>query len=283
MRSWFSNLSLATLTNFFTPEHGDSIPTPEPKPELHPPHFDEDGIFTIDGSVYRGGESLPDVHGQLHLFNETIHFIPDSLKFNPIAVGLLFHLDHRMMPHPSAMESGMDLMAPETPYLLAIVWLEDSDELSSAQTVYFSGRKSDLECLSVLATEAAVEAQARHNYKPPALSDLPIIPVQREIKTDVAAPEVLPVAVRKRVSVPLQDIKIIGGPSKIIEPPHIIEMRKRLPRRYRNGDWRLLFQLSTDGCSCQTLYDRAEGRWPLVVAVQTDSNDRIGAFLSSKL
>jgi hypothetical protein len=188
-----------------------------------------------------------------------------------------------MMPHPLTMESGADLLAPDSLYLLGIVWLDDQDELESAQTVYFSGRKSDLDQLQDFAEKAISEVQSRQNYVPPSLSDLPVVPSQRKIQADAAAPEVLPVAVRQRVAVPLVNIKVIGGPSKIIDEQHMIEIRKHLPRRNRNGDWHLLFQLSTDGCSCQTMYDKVAGRWPIIIGVKTDMNDRIGAFLSSEL
>jgi hypothetical protein len=153
--------------------------------------------------------------------------------------------------------------------------------LESAQTVYFSGRLSDIDQLRALVGEAAAAEQAAHGYTPPALCDLPAIPSACAIAAD--APEVLPAAVRRRVPLPLTDIAVIGGQSKILEQQQILEIRKRLPRRNRNGDWRLLFQLSTDGCSYQTMYDKVGQSWPVVIAVRTDVGDRIGAFLSSEL
>jgi hypothetical protein len=82
---------------------------------------------------------------------------------------------------------------------------------------------------------------------------------------------------------PVMDVELTGGPSKILGPDDIVEMRKRFPRRHRNGNWQLLYQLSTDGCSLQTMYDKVAQKYPVVIAVRTDRDDRIGAFLTSEL
>jgi hypothetical protein len=219
----------------------------------------------------------------MHLFNATIHFIPDSLAFNPIAVHLLTKIHHHMMPHPTEMEAEADLMAPDTLYIVCFIYLEDKDEIDTAQTVYFRGRKSDLDTLVLLASEAATAEQARQKYTPRSISDLPALPPQQPIGSDVSAPELLPVAVRKRVAMPIMDVDVIGGPSKIVGDDHIVEMRRRFPRRHQNGNWQLLYQLSTDGCSMQTMYDKVAHKWPVVIAVKTDRDDRIGAFLTSEL
>jgi hypothetical protein len=235
----------------------------------------DDVIVTIAASIFRGGEQLPDIPGQLHLLGSTLHFVPDPVEFQPLAVPLLSHIHHHTMPHPELMESGSDLTDADALFLLAIVFLDDREKLESAQTVYFSGRNDDIERLAELVGDVAAAEQAANGWTPPSVNDLPLLPPPAEIQEIGRRRRFAPQAVTH--------VAVIGGPSKILEPPHILELRKRLPRRNRNGDWRLLFQLSVDGCSYQTMYDRIGQAWPLVLALRTDIGDRIGAFLSSEL
>jgi hypothetical protein len=69
----------------------------------------------------------------------------------------------------------------------------------------------------------------------------------------------------------------------MIEARDTFEIRKRMPVRFRMGNWRLIYQLSTHGCSYQTFYKNIEHQCPLVIAIKTDEGERIGCFLSTEL
>jgi hypothetical protein len=164
------------------------------------------------------------------------------------------------------MDGGADLTSPDCPYIFVLVYLIDKEKVESAQTVYFSGRNADIDLLGSLVHDIAAAEQASNGYRPPLLRDVPV-------PSDGPRP----------VPHPIADSAVIGGPSKILRAADIAEIRRRLLRRNRNGDWRLLFQLSTDGCSYQTMYDKVRQCSPVVIAVKTEAGDRIGAFLSCEL
>jgi hypothetical protein len=228
---------------------------------------------SISAALYRYSSGLPDIPGKLQISNGTLHFIPSVSDIPAIAIPLICHVHHHLMPHPSAMDFGDGILDSTTLYLLALVYLEDRGKIDSSQIVYFSGRKGDFDFLSATIQEVAAGEQAKVGYSPPDVNALP----ERSVTAEAEPPP------RRRTSTALFEVAIIGGQSTILGQRHILEIRNRLPRRSRNGDWKLLFQLSTDGCSYQTMFDKVAQCWPVVVAVRTDMNDRIGAFLSCEL
>ncbi|OHT08834.1 hypothetical protein TRFO_22596 [Tritrichomonas foetus] len=79
---------------------------------------------------------------------------------------------------------------------------------------------------------------------------------------------------------PMPNIEILNGTSEILLPEDFTSLRTSLPYRYKNGNWRLLFQLSRDGCSYSSFFKRTENLYPIVLVLKTDNNERIGAFAS---
>lgn len=87
---------------------------------------------------------------------------------------------------------------------------------------------------------------------------------------------------QKRFSTPkpLFPIELKNGTSNILlsEDPTLI--RRSIPYRYRNGNWNLLYQLSRDGSSYFTFFNRTQKKTPLILLISTDKNEKIGAYLS---
>jgi LysM repeat protein len=110
----------------------------------------------------------------------------------------------------------------------------------------------------------------------------PPAPVVADSPT-VRADQKKTVRVRKRVIQPLSDVELIGGKSTILDLQSVREIRKHVPTRFRMRNWKLAFQLSQHGCSFQTFYKNIERQWPLVIGIRTDSNERIGCFVSTEL
>jgi hypothetical protein len=76
----------------------------------------------------------------------------------------------------------------------------------------------------------------------------------------------------------VSEIEIVGQ-SKIIDRKDAMQIQGNMPARFRGSMWRLMFQLSTHGCSYSTLYEQTEKQEPLILVIKTDADERIGAFL----
>ena len=58
-------------------------------------------------------------------------------------------------------------------------------------------------------------------------------------------------------------------------------IRRSVPYRFKNGNWHLLYQLSRDGSSYFTFYNRIQKKNPLILLILTDKEEKIGAYLST--
>lgn len=91
------------------------------------------------------------------------------------------------------------------------------------------------------------------------------------------------VARRRRTLSVLPRIELIQGTSAILNEREIDELRYNFPYRCRNSDWSLLYKLSRDGSSYTTLYHLTEKASPVVLLIQTNAGEKIGAYISSGL
>lgn len=88
---------------------------------------------------------------------------------------------------------------------------------------------------------------------------------------------------RRRTLSVLPRIELIHGNSAILNEREIGELRFNFPYRSRNSDWSLLYKLSRDGSSYTTLYHLTEKAAPVVLLIQTNAGEKIGAYISSGL
>ncbi|KAK8894993.1 hypothetical protein M9Y10_023435 [Tritrichomonas musculus] len=68
--------------------------------------------------------------------------------------------------------------------------------------------------------------------------------------------------------------------SLILDCINITMIRLNFPHRIMGLAWKLAFRLSRDGCSYQSLLEKTRDGHPCVLAILTNKNERIGAFLS---
>jgi hypothetical protein len=160
------------------------------------------------------------------------------------------------------MELGLDFESPDAKYVFALLYVKEFGVADTAETLFFSARKGDLEGF---VTQLAASAKSAGGAI--TLADLPQPPSQR----------------RTRVAPALQDVELVGGPSAVLEMSHVVEIRKAMPKIHRNYHWTLLYRLSVDGCSYQTMYHCAQKMQQVVLVGRNDDGDRFGAFLSCEL
>jgi hypothetical protein len=80
---------------------------------------------------------------------------------------------------------------------------------------------------------------------------------------------------------PLEKTQLFEGTSEILNETDLLSIRGALPQRFVKGCWILKFQLSRDGTSYRSLFQKTENVSPLVVAVKTNGGERIGCFIPS--
>jgi LysM repeat protein len=212
-------------------------------------------IFPIDVGIYQS-PGQPDITGALVLEGGVLVFEPTN-KSQPLrTINLLGHLENAQMPHPTRMAD--DLSRADAPCMLVLTHLKDPQDEQSMETVFFTGKKSDLTRYQEEINRVASFAQKLNNY---------VAPNPNEIRI-----------VRPRPAVKLPQIEVVGA-SQIVEVAQISQIRTFMPLRFRKLNWTLMFQLSVDGCSWGTLFDRTRQSEPLVLVILTDSGDKLGAYL----
>jgi hypothetical protein len=223
--------------------------------------------------LYRANEGLPDLDGMLIALEYSLRFDLSDWSVKPINIDLLSHIHHHVMPHRLLASETVDFAGPDAIFLLVVVYLNDINDLTSAVTLYFAARKQGLEIFSGYIDQATSRAQSEKHYVAPRLDELS--------KPSRGPSESLPV--RRRPLRTLSDVQLLGGPSAILEALDVAAIRKRIPSRFQTGNWKLVYLLSTHGCSYQTFYQNIDHQWPLVIAIRTNQDERIGCFLCSEL
>jgi hypothetical protein len=139
------------------------------------------------------------------------------------------------------------------------------------ETVSFAAKNSDLEIYKFHIDRAAALAQRKSHY---------VAPKPNEIAA--RQPQSTPTSLSLRGRGSQQPITMLGK-SEIFEEGHVTAIRSVLPIRFGKAPWKLLYRLSADGCSYQTLYQRTGQSAPLVLVVETDAHDKFGVYLPSGL
>jgi hypothetical protein len=268
------------FTDFIFP--GDQLIIP-PMPDSVVP------VDPIDVALYRGNERRHDIPGKLLVLSWDLRFEPRRTTKRPMTVDLGSHIHHRLMAHPLYFDdicAADDISAVDDPnrmFLLAIVYLLDLADKESVRTIYFAGQRSDLDRYGALIERVARDVQKQRGVTVPTLGRITarrreVAAPPREGQWRSAASIVEPVW--RRVSVPMRDVELRGGPSLLVDMSVIGRIRGMLPTRARSDGWGLVYRLSVDGCSYQTLYQKTAGCPAVVVMARNDNDEVFGAYLS---
>jgi LysM repeat protein len=266
--SWLRHTNNLFTDAIFPGEELKIVPLP-PDPPARVPQ--------IDCHFYVTDKRLPDIPGKLRISGHELRFEPATQKMHRITIPLTSHVHHKLMPHPRL--ADRDFNSPTAPFIIAIVYVKKLTNPDSARTIFFSAHRADLVAFDGALEKFAAESKRQRRVTEVTLDDIPG-------PTSAPPPPPAPpprVGGRPRAAVALQDIELSGWPSVILEMPHVLEIRRAMPKVYRNHDWALLYRLSVDGCSYQTLYRRTEKMQQVVVVAQNDDCDRFGAFVPSGL
>jgi hypothetical protein len=236
-------------------------------------------VQPIEAALFESRDE-PEIPGHLSLSEHALRFDPASMTRRPILMPLLGNLETGLLPHPCQDPEIADFKNPNSLSLLVVTYLKDLSDEKSMTIVYFSGRKSDIALYRQRIREGAKYAQMIANYVAPNPNDIQLFerrPVIARHASFTSAAPVLP-APRRTRSLRVSEIEIVGE-SRIMERTDAIQIQGNMPPRFRGATWRLMFQLSTHGCSYSTLYEQTEKQEPLMLLVLTDGDERIGAFL----
>jgi LysM repeat protein len=239
---------------------GDVLRFLEPRPELPV-------LYPIDAAIFRPREQT-DLPGMLWLDGTFLRFQPVAADARPTVINLLGHLENAKMPHPRAVDSLANMAGPNAMHIIVMTYLKDPDNHVSMDTAYFAGRNLDLEIYKWHIDVTAEAAQRQHNFIAPNPNEI----ADRRPQSSATSVRLAARAVR------LPPITLVGQ-SKIFESRDVDQVRAAMPIRFRRSNWRQLYQLSVHGCSYRTVYERVRKAEPLLLFIQTDSQDRIGAYL----
>ncbi|EAX91807.1 TLD family protein [Trichomonas vaginalis G3] len=200
------------------------------------------------------------VLGKLTCKGALLAFIPYS-KGTTLFVDLCGNLEHTHLPSP-AIKSGKHISSRD-PELLIITFFPDINDLSKTETLAFVGSSMEITPLSDLIGKQTKEIQRRMNFTP-------VRPQHNDSKTEKV--------VQKKAK--LQSVEL-RGTSTIADENMIEQVRRYLPYQFRLANWNLLFQLSNDGASYLTFFEKCKDKSPAVILIRTDSGDKIGAYISA--
>ena len=238
--------------------------------------------------------------GTLYLIEDVLVWQPDSLSKRTFRIDLANYVQSQTMPHPD-----------RTKALYMINYLEDLNDVKSLKINYFFDEKENMEKICNDVKRAAEKAKERKHVpnldlqfilsqqdpksflpksqdgKKKSMFQLPV-EIKRKNSIDFAnlgndPTKTMPPPKRRFTSPQLLQVQMIGGPSTILNPQIYEGIRASLPFKYRNAEWKLLYRLSVDGASYLTFYRKTEKESPVVLVIKTNSNDIIGAFISSGL
>ena len=261
---------------------GDSLmisPVPPQAVQLDP----------IDVQLYDPEQKRPNIKGKLFLFGDCLRFEPAVPKAKPVNINIIGCLECGVMPHPRQLELAPDNFdRDDALYLLIVTYLKDPYDPSELAMSHFQGTREDLQRFSDTILKRAEFERKQKKYVPPNPNDIHVSYGVQSVPKNmfVAPPEValpVPVMRRPRTVSQLPEVKLLGGKSQIITPTEMLQIRKSLPMRFRFASWQLLFQLSRDGTSYTTFYEKTQRRAPVILVLKTDQGEKIGAYVSNGL
>ena len=250
---WLKKLNNVMWANLVVP--GDVLTI---KPEPHT----EEPIDPIRASVFSLTKEPEGPPGTLVVVGDTLRFEQTDAK--PVVIPLWRILSSAVCAHPHESSRADQLQDPDDVRLLAL----DVTRRGRDEWIYFSGRLGDV-----------VPFHNRLKIRMEFVKTLPHPPEPEEEEEEEEKHEVVPV-LRRRRSVTLQQISF-KGKSEILSNDQITLLRHHVPLRFRDSNWRLIFQLSQDGSAYQTFFERTERAAPVVFLILADSGDRFGCYVST--
>jgi LysM repeat protein len=214
-------------------------------------------IYPIDVGLYQSPDST-DLPGTLVLDGNSLLFDPVDRSRPPLVINLVGRLESAQMPHPARGDVD-DPTNPNAIWLLVLTHLRNRNDPQSMETVFFTGKKSDIDRYQEEIDRVAKFAQKMDKF---------VAPDPNKIQG--------PRKPRPASRLPTVEVE---GVSAILDRAQISNIRKFVPLRFRKLNWKLVYQLSKDGCSLTSLYDQTSHSEPLVLVVLTAHGDRFGAYL----
>lgn len=222
-------------------------------------------------------ESEHEIIGSLTCKSGLLSFTPNDPKQNMIVIDLLTHLQSAFVDY-SEIKNKIEVPdTNEVQSLLVVTYLKDRNDAFTLSTASFSGCKNKLKPIYDLMKEQAKIIQEKENFIVPKVQPTIRAPSPEPKSLDLAVPE-KEVKVKKPKR-PLKPIKLIGT-SKILRQEDITHIRTNFPFYFRGHDWKLLYQLSSDGSSYLSFFEKCQNASPVVFSIITDAGERIGAYVS---
>ena len=211
-------------------------------------------------SLEKGEVEIP---GILTFSDAKIEFIPDDKDIeNTVRIRTRDYSESTLIPHPSVVFTGpnCDKTCNNSPFLLVVSYVNGRELVP----VVFTGKKCELQCFSECLLSLKKSVSECFSTKSISMPDL----------SSLGQP-------KKRALLP---IKMIGcSQSTLLNQDEILKLRDEMPKRYRNSNWRSLYQMNIHGCAYSTFYQQTSNFEPIVLIVKTDGGERIGGFISRGL
>ena len=249
---WLKKLNNVMWANLVVP--GDIL-------KIQPEPPTEEPIDPITVSTFALGKNSCHCPGTLMVVGNTLRFEQQDAK--PLIFPLQKILSSAICAHPHESCRGDQVQDPDDVRLLAL----DVARRRTDEWIYFSGRLGDVVPF--------------HNRLKPRIDyakTIPLPPEMEETEEEEQPAQIVPVLRRRRTALEAISLK---GTSAILSNDQIAILRQRLPIRFRDSNWRLLFQLSQDGSSYQTFYERTERAAPVVLLLWADTGERFGGYVST--
>ncbi|OHT00017.1 hypothetical protein TRFO_33397 [Tritrichomonas foetus] len=203
-----------------------------------------------------------------------------------IEINLVSIVYTKLTPFNSNLDQFFQNIYEDAPARLTICYLADPLDQTSTNYISFVSSRAELNALEFLMNFFSKQRKAE--IKMPIRSSSRLI---QEAKENIT--EIIDLNHEKNKNVNIPNAKRINslpshsftskfklyGKSKIFDLVNITMIRKNLCLRMRSHCWKLVYALSKDGCSYQTLFDATKNGAPCILAILTSNNEIIGAFL----
>lgn len=224
----------------------------------------------------------PSVFGILRIDKTSLRYLPDDTTGTPVVINLLGHLESATMPHPSFMLDPQytDPYSPDALYLLIISYITNFQD-NKFETITFEGKREDLMKMHHNLLLRAEAAQAAKQFIVPDINLHDTVRRNRAISDTTAEVHATPIfSAKKRKK--LREINIVGT-NKILSKEEMEPIRCCVPYLHMNSGWKLLFQLSRDGSTYLSFFEKTRNISPVILILLTDKHEKIGAYISKGL
>ena len=214
-------------------------------------------MMRVKAEYIIGDNSIP---GLLSMNDHLMEFIPNNHDEKYIIqMKTCDYSESNLLPHPTATFIGPNFSetTDQSPYLLLVTF--DDEKHKDKNSFMFKGIKCQLQVFQSKFLSLKQPTAKCFSIKSISMPDLKSIDTKKK---------------------PLLPIKIVGQNSSILTTEEIDELRDEFPKRYRNFNWRSLYQMNTHGCSYHTFYEKTGHFEPVLLVLKSNKGDRIGAFAS---